>query len=386
VSDVIPATGQALPRMAVLRDITDRAVLAEVFTHGRVTRAEIATRTGISRPTISESVRRLEQSGLLVETGSRTTGRRGRVATFYELTPDTGYVVAIAVDQSGIHTCAADLTGAVFDERRRPPTATGDQDALVGEFRAVLAETVTAGGARSGPLRAVALSVANPVDPGTGDIVALPDSPFPEGLVRPAALLADLVPAPVRVDNDVNWAALAERRLGAARDTDTFAYLYVGAGLGMGLYLADQPVRGVHGLAGEVGYLQEVTAAGTAPVTLAETLARSGFGRADAPSMDVSSVLATLDGPDSTVDGFAAAIARIIANTCAVIDPGLVLLGGPIGGHRTLLDRVRAHTADAPIPVRVEAGAITEAASLRGATVYAVERGREELLTAPPLA
>src|SRR3954452_2310352 len=213
--------------MAVLRDITDRAVLAEVFHHGRVTRAEIATSTGISRPTISESVRRLEQSGLLVETGSRTTRRRGRGATFYEVAPDTGYRVAIAIDQSGIHIRAADLTGAVFDERRRPPAATGDQRALVGEVRAVMTETVTAGGVRNGPLRAVALSVANPVDPDTGDIVALPASPFPEGLVRPAALLADLVPVPVRVDNDVNWAALAERRLGAARDTDTFAYLYV---------------------------------------------------------------------------------------------------------------------------------------------------------------
>jgi hypothetical protein len=173
-----------------------------VFAHGRVTRFEIAASTGISRPTISESVRRLTQAGLLIETGSRTTGRRGRVATFHELAPGAGYVAAVAIDQSGVSVRAADLAGQVFDERHRPPTPAGDTRALTGELRAAVGATIAAGDGRNGVLRALVLSVANPVDPHTHEIVALPDSPFPEGLVRPGDVLADLVSAPLYVDND----------------------------------------------------------------------------------------------------------------------------------------------------------------------------------------
>ena len=41
------------------RDITDTAVLNHVFSVGRITRAELSTVTGISKPTISDAVRQL---------------------------------------------------------------------------------------------------------------------------------------------------------------------------------------------------------------------------------------------------------------------------------------------------------------------------------------
>ena len=55
------------------------------------------------------------------------------------------------------------------------------------------------------------VSAANPVDRATGRIVHLPDSPFLLGDLDPVAVLAPLVAGPVIVDNDVNWAARAER-------------------------------------------------------------------------------------------------------------------------------------------------------------------------------
>ena len=40
----------------------------------RLTRAEIAVLTGISKPTISEGVRRLVEAGLVMDTGERSSG------------------------------------------------------------------------------------------------------------------------------------------------------------------------------------------------------------------------------------------------------------------------------------------------------------------------
>lgn len=360
-----------LPRLAMLRAMTDRAVLDQVFVHGRTTRAELAATTGISKPTISESVRRLETAGALRATGTDQTGRRGRIATFYELAADAGRVVAAEVNQQGIRTVTTDLTGTVLATERHAP----DGRPMTAAVRAA----VDAAGVGAGPVRATAISVANPVDPVTHEVIALPGSPFPEGTLRAGDIGRDVV-----LDNDVNFSALAERREGAAREAKSFAYVYVGAGLGVSLYVGDQLVRGAHGLAGEIGYLD------SSGSTLASALADQGFGRADAPSLDVDAISTTLDEAESG-DAVAAerlrllgaTLGRAVAAICTIVDPDVVLLGGPAGSRPALVAEIRQSVhAATPGPVRVEAGEVTDSAALRGALLSALDHGRDSLLRA----
>jgi hypothetical protein len=62
----------------------------------------------------------------------------------------------------------------------------------------------------------------------------------------------------------------------------------------------------------------------------------------------------------------AAAVGGVAAAACAVVDPDLVVLGGPVGTHPGLLAPVRAAPVRAAVataalaPVRVEPGAVTE--------------------------
>jgi predicted NBD/HSP70 family sugar kinase len=241
----------------------------------------------------------------------------------------------------------------------------------VGDVAASLRAAVRESTGGEGPLRAVGVSIANPVDPASHTVVPLVGTPFPEGLLSPAEMIGDLVSAPVLVDNDVNLAALAEHRLGRAAGETSFAYLYVGAGLGVGLYLGDQLVRGSHGLAGEIGYLP-----GVVSPTLAGDLAAGGFGRSDAPSNDVAAVLAVLDGRDDEALGrLAAAVGRAIVSVAAVVDPALFLLGGPAGTHPALLARVR-DTIVFPGPIRVDRSGLGVDAPLQGAVQMAVEHAR----------
>jgi predicted NBD/HSP70 family sugar kinase len=372
----------------MLRRITDRAVLDEVLARGQVTRAEVSDVTGISKPTISESTRRLEAAGVLCATGSQS-GRRGRVATYYALSPAAGWALALDLDQDGVHTLSADLAGAAFDHHDHPPVEIGDTAGMVTSIRSAVRRAVRVGRAKHGPLRAVGLSVANAVDPETQEILALPNTPFPEGLLHPAEIFGRLGDVPLIVDNDINCAARAEHRSGAARGVDDFAYVFIGAGLGLGLYVGSRLVRGAHGLAGEIGYL--ATATGPAQyTTLVSALSQQGLSLPGTPVIDVAAVVGALEaaqGGDAaaaeTARAIGAAVGQVIIDTCAVVDPELVLLGGPIGIHPAVLPAARQTVqAISPAPVRIELAALGETVSLQGALHVALDRSRDDVIAA----
>ena len=370
-----------LPRLGILREMTDQTVMAEVFERGRVTRAEVSVRTGISKPTLSQSVRRLEEANLLRAAGA-DTGRRGRLATFYELAPDAGWVLGVQIDQTGLRARSTDLMGEIIFEKGFLPGPSGDPAALIALLRRATLEALAAVGSR-GPLRAGTISVANPVDPATNHIIAMPDAPFLEGEAPLKDVLADIISAPLMIDNDVNLAARAERQRGAARGLDNFAYVYVGAGMGMGLYVGGRSVRGAHGLAGEIG---ELASAGR-PATLARALHQSGFGAQGGPSVLVDAVLAVLaavnDGkPPPSIRKMAAVVAQAIAATCAILDPELFVVGGSIGGHPAMQEPIRAAVADIwPGPVRIEPSTAGDLPALQGAVLQSLGVGRSALLS-----
>ena len=191
---------RALPRAGLLRDITDTAVLNHVFSVGRITRAELSTRTGISKPTISDAVRRLEARGVLAESGLQT-GRRGRIATYYELAATSGWVLAIELDQDGLNTSSSSLAGDVFAESYRP--VPHDASQLIHALRTAVNRDRRAAQNR-GPLRVLSVSVSNSVDPSRNDIISLPNSPFPEGLINIRRVLDDLGDTLIMLENDVD--------------------------------------------------------------------------------------------------------------------------------------------------------------------------------------
>ena len=115
-----------LASLDLLRQITDRHVIDQLLGEPMLTRAEIAARTGISKPTISESVRRLVESGLLAEAGQQQSGRRGRAGVFYALRDDLGVAVAVSASPDGLVAETLDVRGTVLRrvERSTPDPVT----------------------------------------------------------------------------------------------------------------------------------------------------------------------------------------------------------------------------------------------------------------------
>ena len=373
----------AKPSLELLSSLTDEHVLRALMRHRRLTRAELAAETGISKPTVGESVRRLTGTGLVADTGQRTPGGRGRgrVGSYYALVADAGVALAVSIAPVGIVAECVDAYGNTVSRAERPLGRPARPDDVAVALQAAAAAVRHDAGLTP---RLAVVSAADPVNRHTGRLVHLPDAPFLLGELDPAGVLASEVAGPVSVDNDVNWAARAERdHAGSA--LDNFAYLFLGEGLGCAIVSDGEVRRGHGGLAGEIAHLLTAGPAGQA-IPFIEVFGQLGLRQPGTTAIDVDRLLGAAKRPGAeavtTRRVLGQAIAGVLSAVVALADPQVVVVGGPWGSHPVFLDLIAAATARLPRHVPVQAVALTAEPSLAGVRLEALSRLRAAILAA----
>jgi predicted NBD/HSP70 family sugar kinase len=228
------------------------------------------------------------------------------------------------------------------------------------------------------PARLAVVSAADPVDRATGRLVQLPDAPFLVGELDPVTVLAPEADGPVIVDNDVNWAARAERDHDPAGPAD-FAYLFLDEGLGCAVVSDGEVMRGRHGLAGEIAHLLTAGPDGTA-TRLIEVFARLGLRRPASTAIDGERLLAGAAASRELRGALGRAVGGAVAALVAVADPEVVVVGGSWGP--ALLDTIGEAVTGLPRPVPVRAAAVTAQPALTGARAEALRRLRTAIVAA----
>ena len=233
------------------------------------------------------------------------------------------------------------------------------------------------------------MSAADPVERRSGRLVHLSDSPFLLGELNPAEVLAPQVGGPVIVDNDVNWAARAEREHGSAGSLDDFAYVFLGEGLGCAIVSDGEVSRGYAGLAGEIAHLVTVGSQGQA-TRLIEVFGELSLRQAGSTAIDAGRLLSVTAGQDTravdTRHALGQAISGVLAAIVALADPRLVIIGGSWGRHPVVMQAISSAFARLPRHVPVRAAELTDQPSLGGARSDAVRRLRSAIVAAahPP--
>jgi len=367
----------AKPSLELLRTLTDEHVLRTLMQHRRLTRAELAAETGISKPTVGESVRRLTEAGLVADTGERTLGGRGRgrVGSYYALA-DVGVALALSIAPEGIVAECLDALGDTVSRAEQDIGRPARPDQVAAALRAGVIRAQKGSGATP---RLAVVSAADPVDRSTGRLIQLPDAPFLLGELDPVEVLAPYVDGPVTVDNDVNWAARAERDgapPGALRD---FAYVYLDDGVGCAIVSDAEVRRGSSGLAGEVAHLITAGPQGQA-MRLIDVFGELGLRRAGSTAIDVGRLLtAVSDGQpqaEATRQTLGQAISGVLAAVVALSDPELIVIGGSWGAHPIILDAITAAFTRLPRHVAVRAAKLRAESSLAGVRTDALNRLR----------
>ncbi|NML51987.1 ROK family transcriptional regulator [Streptomyces sp. R302] len=386
----------------LVRAVNDRAALHLLLRQGPLTRPEVSRLTGLSKPTASQVLARLVDAGLVVGNGLRT-GLPGRVPETYRVNPEAAYATAVDVSPERVAVRTADITGTVLGETEAPVPARPDREALVTALRTALGRVPA-----PRPPRSVVVGVQGAVDPTTGRLAYASEEDMAAWLFPDVErTLGEALGLPVRIENDVNLAAVAERAHAAA-DCPDLVLLWADEGLGAALVIGGRLHRGHFGGAGEVGYLplpgaptareagdhygrhgyQEL-AGGDAVRDLLHAHGVPGADFAEAVTEAVRRAGTSGEDAEAARAGLVAVAARLaagLASIVTVVDPGLVVLAGRLcaaGGEalRALVERelrVLAHSR-----ARVRLSSVPGNPVLAGALALALTETREQTFGGP---
>ncbi|GAA1408067.1 hypothetical protein AUR04nite_27890 [Glutamicibacter uratoxydans] len=294
-----------LPGARALATVTDAKVFALLGT-GPATRTEISVQLGISKPTASQAILRLQQFGLVSEGKSSAQGKRGRIPERYELRQDYGHVLAVELSAQQLVIQAEDLVGQELARFSAQIDSQTTQQQVLDTAGRLLTELDAA--VRS-PRLAVGISQAAPVMHDEQGGVRVIGTPI---FAASDADIASLFDAEISLlDNDVNWMAVAEY----GQRQGSMLLVYLGAGIGAALMIDGALHRGRYGVAGEL----ENQKLGDA--TLLEHLERGGL-------VGQRILFEKLADPESR-RALVEPLGAVLGNLVGFLDPEAVVVTGP---------------------------------------------------------
>ena len=372
-----------------------RTIVQAVQAAGTLSRREVAQRTGLSTPTVTRHVNELVAVGALRLNAPANAGNAGpgRPAEELELDPGFGCVLGVDVGEHTIRAAVANFAGRAVAAIDRPTMGRKGRetslDQLAGAMRDVLQEARLNLPEQGDRLRALVLGVPGMVRVVDGVVLDAPnlagwtDLPLADAL-RERLQLAD----GIRIENDVNLAAVGESARGAAKGVGDFVFVSVRRGIGAGIFVDGRLLRGHGGMAGELGFMAstpgfdhraagglghlETTAGEQTLLERVQERDRGGWSLSPDELSLRDLCLATRDGDRTAgaiMDEALLSYGVAVANIASLLDPELVVVGGDVAilGDRAT-DRIRAvvHRL-VPHAPKLRTSMLGEAATLQGA-------------------
>lgn len=232
-------------------------VLRAIADGTRPSRTDVALATSLHKATVSSLVADLIARGLVREAGVVPDGTVGRPAVALELAGDRYVALGLEINVDQLAYAVVDLRGRIRDSgsvRRDVRARSADQ--AIAELAALLEEPRRRLVGTGSILVGATLALPGLVDPRRGSLLVAPNLGWRDVdvLARLRAALGD-DELPVRVENEANLAALAERWYGAGRTHPDFVYVSGAIGVGAGIISDGELHRGETGYGGEFGHI-----------------------------------------------------------------------------------------------------------------------------------
>lgn len=321
---------------------SDRLFFSYLLKNGPSSRAEIAAKHDLSRPTASEAALRLSERKYIktLEKDAGASGKRGRVPDLYDLADDIGSVLTVVVNVRGVTVSLYDLRGKLLEQRYEDHVWQTHQKSQAA-IEALVDSMIPLA---KGPFLAATAAVMTSVNPITQQLMPLPDSPYTDEPVDFHGLLSSKLDCPVLVDETINWALLHEITNGVARNSPATFGVHLAEGVQGAFALRNTIYRGATGRAGAMGYVQ------SHHKQLNQALKELGVpDRTHSEDYGVTyldyektaeKILANVDGKDEKK--YLDLSVEAIANGALILDPTSIVLTGPMTSSRKFTEVLKS--------------------------------------------
>jgi predicted NBD/HSP70 family sugar kinase len=383
-----------------LRGRNRERVLGALRERGRVSQADIARITGLSRTTVHTLVSELKDSGVLHEVEAGVPDfRGGRPAVMLMLRDSSLAVVGIDFGHSHVAVAVADIGHNVLAERWCDLDVSHDARGALDAASRMVGEVLTEARVERKSVIGAGIGIPGPVDRKRGAAGSATILPGWTDL-RIKSEMRDRLAMPVEIENDANLGALAELTWGAGRECSNFAYIKVATGIGAGLVIDGKLLRGASDTAGEIGHTTldesgalcycgnrgclETVASGPAIIELVGPI----NGEVPTLSRIVELAIAGDLRCHRAIADAGHEIGVAIAGLCNLINPERVIVGGLLSRTGEVLlhpmrESIRRHAVQAAAEILdVRPAVFVERAELLGSLALALQGSSERMTRA----
>lgn len=240
-----------------VKNINRTALIRLLREEPGISRVDLATRSGLTKSTVSLLTKELIDEGWLAEDDAPVTGALGRRPTPLRLAGRGLALIGAELGPDSISVVSTTVHGDLQEVNQAPLSDRSPDGAChqLVEMVTAAAAKVAQSGAR---LLGVGVGLPGAVDTASGVLQFAPNIGWRQVEVgkRLAGELeqAHLGDVPVYCQNEADLAAVGEIEFGARPADDPLIYISCGVGVGAGIVLNEALFTGVAGSAGEIGH------------------------------------------------------------------------------------------------------------------------------------
>ncbi|MBN1872792.1 MAG: ROK family transcriptional regulator [Anaerolineae bacterium] len=228
-----------------------RLILKTIYIYDRISRADVARATHLTRPTVSGAVAELIEEGLVEEVGQGQS-EGGKPPILLSVADDARHLIGIDLAEGEFRGGIVDLRGRVVAHASLPVEDLNGSLALEQVY--ALLDTLVA--ATSRPLLGIGIGAPGLIDARHGLVRYAVNLDWQNLALRD--LLTTRYALPVYVANDCHVAALGEYTFGLHPITSNLIVIKVGRGIAAGIVLNGHLYYGDGSGAGEIGHVRVV--------------------------------------------------------------------------------------------------------------------------------
>ncbi|MCO4847796.1 MAG: ROK family protein [Yoonia sp.] len=379
-----------------VRDHNERLLLSLLQRNGPMPGSDLSRLAGLSPPTVSGILRRLETEGLLMR-GDPVRGKVGKPSTPMRLASNGVFSFGLKIGRRSADLVLIDFNGEPRQERQL--TYASPVPADIFRFLDEGIQSITLDMSTAHASRICGLGIAAPFEMWNWhDASSRSSDTFAQWKdIDLKSTVQDLTGLPVLLMNDATAACQAEHTYGRGREFRDYAYFFIGAFIGGGVVLNNSVFEGRQGNAGALGSLRSIGPNGEsmqlvdmASIHQLELRLREVDLDPQQLWTDPESWHALSRYVDPWLGQTAQELAKAALSTCSVIDFEAILIDGafPASVREDLVNRVRRYVVNQDtrglIQPVIEAGSIGRKARAIGAATRPV--GAQFMLNGNPTA